>query len=101
MLRRRGAPHPRGLANDQWHPTLAAEHVARLGRLIDQLVDGAEREIGKAHLHYRPCADERRADRGTQDRGLGNRRVEDALGTEFLNHSLVLAEDAAAPEILA
>src|SRR5437660_10903 len=35
MLRRRGAPHPRRLAHDERDAALAAEHIARLGRLVD------------------------------------------------------------------
>src|SRR6185437_17161837 len=101
MLRRRRAPHPRGLAHDERHAALAAEHVARLGRLVDQLVDGAEGEIGEAHLDHRPRADERRADGGAEDRRFRDRRVDDARRAELLDEASILAEDAAPPEILA
>ena len=80
---------------------LAAEHVARLRGLVDELVDGAEREVGEAHLDDRPRAHHGGADRGAHDAGLRDRRVGDALRPELLDEALVLAEHAAAAEVLA
>ena len=80
---------------------LAAEHVARLRCLVDELVDGAEREVGEAHLDDRARAHHGGADRGAHDAGLRDRRVGDALRPELLDEALVLAEHAAAAEVLA
>ena len=101
VLRGRRAPHAHRLAHDQRHAALPAEHVAGLRRLVHELVHGAEREIGEAHLHHRARARQRRADSGAEDRGLGNRRVRNPERPEFLRHAGILAEDAAAPEVLA
>ena len=101
MLRGGGAPHADRLAHDERHAGLAAEHVARFRRLVDELVDGAEREVGEAHLDDRPRAHHGGADRGAHDAGLRDRRVGDALRPELLDEALVLAEHAAAAEILA
>ena len=101
MLRGGGAPHADRLAHHQRHARLAAEHVARLGGLVDELVHRAEREIGEAHLDDRPRAHHGGADRGAHDAGLRDRRVGDALRPELLDEALVLAEHAAAAEVLA
>ena len=101
MLRGGGAPHADRLAHDERHARLAAEHVARLRCLVDELVDGAEREVGEAHLDDRPRAHHGGADRGAHDAGLRDRRVGDALRPELLDEALVLAEHAAAAEVLA
>ena len=92
---------PIGSRTTMRHARLAAEHEARLRRLVDELVHGAEREIGEAHLDDGPRAHHRRADRGAEDGGFRDRRVGDAVGAELLHQAAVLAEHAAAPEILA
>ena len=101
VLCRRGAPHAGRLAHHQRHAPLAAEHVARLCRLIDQLVDGTESKIGEAQLDHGAGADERRTDGGSHDGRFGDGGVEDAPWSELLGEILVLAEDPAAAEILA
>ena len=101
VLRGGGAPHAHRLAHHQRHAALPAEHVAGLGRLVHELVHGAEREIGEAHLHHRARSRQRRADGGAEDRRLGNRRVRNPERPEFLDHARILPEHAAAPEVFA
>jgi hypothetical protein len=45
MLRGGRAPHADRFAHHKRHARLSAEHVARLGGLINQFVDGAKRKI--------------------------------------------------------
>ena len=101
MLRGRSAPQADRHAGDQRHAALAAEHEAVFRRLVDELVHRAQREIDHAHLDDRPQSRERHADRRAHDGGLGNRRVDDAARPELLRQPAVLAEDAAAAEVLA
>ena len=92
---------PIGIRDDQRHAALAAEHVAILRRLVDELVHRAQREIDDAHFDDRAQARERHAHGGAHDRRLGDRRVDHALGAELLLQPAVLREDAAASEVLA
>src|SRR5205823_694013 len=50
----------------------------------DELVPGARDEVRELHLRYRAHAHERRARAAADDRGLGERRVDDAPGAELL-----------------
>jgi hypothetical protein len=77
------------------HPDLAAEHVADLGGLVDDLVGHAEGEVGIAQFGNGPHAEQGRADGRRHDHRLGDRRVEDALLAEQGLQSAVLAGDAA------
>ena len=101
MLRCRGRPDADGHARHQRHAPLAAEHVAVLRCLVDDLVHGAQREVDDAHLHHRPQARQGHAHGRTHDVGLGDGGVDDAPGTELLRQPTVLAEDAAAAQVLA
>ena len=94
-------PEPHRLPHHQRNPGLTAEHVAGLGGLVDELVDGAEGEVGEPHLHYRPGTGHRRSDRGPEDGVLGDRRVDHPFGAELLDQAAILAEHAAPAEILA
>ncbi len=101
VLGRRGAPHAHRLTGHQRHPGLAAEHVTGFGRLVDELVDGAQREIREAHLDHRPGAGHGGADGGAHDGGFGYGGVDDALGAEQIRETGVLPEHAAASQVLA
>ncbi len=74
-------------ADDQRAARLAAEHVADLGRVVDDLVEGVEREVHGHDLHDRPRAGHRRADRGADEALLGDRRVAHAVGAELLHQA--------------
>jgi hypothetical protein len=102
VLRRRGAPDADRHPDDGRHAALAAEHEAVLRRLVDDLVHRAQREVDHPHLDHRLEPGQRHAHRGADDRGLGDRRVDHALRAEALGlQPAVLAEDAAAAEVLA
>src|SRR5713101_5945032 len=64
------------------HLGLAAEHVADLRRVVDDLVVRDQREVDGHQLHDGAQAQHRRADGGADDRLLGYRRVHDPLRTE-------------------
>ena len=102
VLRRRAAPQPDRQARHQRHAALPAEHEARLGRLVDDLVHRAQREVDHAHLDHRPEARERHADR--RRRGSSASEIGVSItraGAELLLQALVLLEDAAAADVLA
>ena len=58
--------------------------IAELGQLVDDLIEGRKDEVGELDLRHRAQAVERHADRGADDAGLGQRRVDDALGSELV-----------------
>ena len=67
---------------------LAARHIKRLGRRIDQLVHRLHGEIEGHELDDRLQAGERRADAQAGKAVLGDRRVDHALVAELLQQSL-------------
>ena len=77
----RAAEHDRGAH-------LAAGHVERLGRRIDDLVDRLHGEVEGHEFDDRLQAGERRADAETGKAMLGDRRVDHALRAEFLQQPL-------------
>ena len=68
--------------------------IADLGRLVDDLVDRGVDEVGELDLDDRAVAGHRGADPDADDRGLGQRRVEDPLLAELLRQTLGDLEDA-------
>src|SRR5215208_596709 len=62
--------------------------VALLGRDGHQVVPGARDEVGELHLGDRAHAHDRGAGAAADDRRLGERRVDDAPGPEFLLEAL-------------
>ena len=83
-----------GRAQHQRHGGLSAEHVVRLGHLVEHLVHGDADEIREMQVDDRLGAGDGRADARADERRLGDRRVKHALG-EFVLHAGELAEDAA------
>ena len=67
---------------------LAARHIERLGRRIDDLVDRLHGEVEGHELDDRLQAGERRADAQAGKAVLGDRRVDHALVAELLQQSL-------------
>ena len=63
--------------------------------LMQQLIESHIEEIDELHFADRSHAHERRADRGAQNGGFGDRRVTHALGSEALQQALGHAECAA------
>ena len=74
-------------AQRQRHLQLAARHVVRLRRLVRELVHDEREEVAEHDVDHRPQAGHRRADAEPGDPGLGDRRVEDALGAELLDEA--------------
>ncbi len=79
---------PVGATEDDWDIELAARHVAHVGRVVDNLIEGHEREVerhelddGPEPVHRRPNAEPRKSE-------LTNRRVDDPVGPEVIEHAL-------------
>ena len=76
---------------------LPVRHVPHLRRLVDQLVHALEEEVRVLQVRDRSHSHQRGADRGTRNRLLTDRRVDDAVVTEFLGQAEVHAERTAEP----
>ena len=77
-----------GHADHQRHGHLAAEHVADVGGVVDDLVEREQREVDRHQLDHRAQTGHRRADAHAHDRVLGDRRVADAALAELLEQAL-------------
>ena len=75
--------------------TRRAPAIPALGGEVGDLVEAAGDEVGELHLGDGPHAHQRRADRGADDAGLGDRRVHDALLAELFEHAVGDLECAA------
>ena len=81
---------------------LAAGAPAVAADVRDQLVEAGVRERVVLHLAHRPEAGHAEPDRGAEDPGLGERRVDAAVGAEAVAEPGGGAEDAArAADVLA
>jgi hypothetical protein len=74
--------------DDEWDIDLPAREIAQLGGVLDDLVGRLEREVPGHHLDDRAHAGHRHADRGAGEAGLGNRRVDHALGAEAVEKGI-------------
>ena len=83
-----------GRTQDQGHLGLAAEHVADLCHLVEDLVHGHADEVGEVHVHHGTGAGQSRAYAAADDKGLGNGGINDPAG-ELLGQALELTEDTA------
>ena len=91
-----------GHADGQGHGDPPFVAVAQLGHLRDDLVEGGIDEAVELDLAHRPVAAHGQPDRGPDDPGLGQRRVDHAAVAEVLLQSLGDPEDAAQlPDVLA
>ena len=72
-----------GGADDDGAGGLAAEHVAELRGLVEDLIEAHTEEIREHELGHRTHAGERRAIGGADDRGLGDRGVDHAVLAEL------------------
>ena len=88
MLRRDPRGDAVGPAKDDRAGHLPARHVARLGRRIDDLVDRLHREVEGHELDDRPQPGKAGADPDPGEALLGDRRVDDPPGAEFLQQAL-------------
>ena len=79
VLAARRAPGAELRAHGQRHLRGAAGHERQLGGLVEQLVEADADEVEVHQLDDRPHAGHRRADAEAHDRGLGDRRVADAV----------------------
>ena len=83
-----------GRADDHRHIPIAGGAVPEEGGLVDDLIEGGMDEIRKLHLGDRDEVVERHAQRQTDDRGLGQRRVDHAQLAELLVEPIGGQEDA-------
>ena len=67
---------------------LAAAHIKRLRRRIDDMVDGLHREIKRHKFDDRPQPSEGGANANTCKTIFGNRRIQHALCAKFLQQAL-------------
>src|SRR5437868_15300011 len=89
-------------ADDHGRGVFAAGAVAQLGQLTHDLIVSWIDEIRELDFRYGAQAVERHADGRADDPGLGQRRVDTALGPELFLQAAGRAKDAAEPaDILA
>ncbi len=79
----------------------ARGHEAQLGGVVDELVRGDADEVHDHDLGHRQQAVHRGADRGTDDRGLGDRRVQHAVVAVFRRQARGGAGRAGVGDVLA
>jgi hypothetical protein len=82
-------------ADDDRARVLAARAVPELGQLVHDLIEGREDEVAELDLRHRAQAVQGHADRGADDAGLGQRRVDHAIAAELLEEAAGGAEHAA------
>ena len=75
-------------ADRDWALRLAAEHVAELGALVEDLVHAAAEEVDEHQLGDRSQPGRGRADRRADETRLGDRGVEDPVAAELLDETL-------------
>jgi hypothetical protein len=75
-------------AKDDGAIELPAGHLPELRCVVEDLVEGHRAEVPGHKLDDRPQAHHRRADPDARESGLGDRRVDDPLRAEFLEHAL-------------
>ena len=68
---------PRGAAEDDGHRNLPVGHVQHLGRAVDDLVEGEEREVEGHELADRAQPGHRRAHAKPREAQLADRRIDD------------------------
>src|SRR2546426_11221528 len=95
VLRRKLVARAARHANHHRHLGLAAKHVSDLRRVVHDLVVGDEREVDGHHLDDRAQTEHGRTDRRANNDLLGDRRVDDALGSELVEQTLGHAVGAA------
>ncbi len=95
MLRRRAGAGPGREAHHQRHRHRAAQHVAQLGGLVDDLLHRQRGEVGELELEDRAQPGQRRADRHPRAAQLGDRRVHHPVLAVFLDQVAGHAEGAA------
>src|SRR5215472_6921977 len=84
----RGTPGGAESSTDyQWYPKLASRHIVNLGSLVYDLVHRQPNEITKHNVDDGAHSGHSRSNPQTADAGLRDRRIYDALGTEFFNQS--------------
>ena len=84
-----------GHAHDERHARLAAEHVVDVRGVVDDLVEGEQREVDRHQLDDRAQPGHRGADADADDRVLGDRRVAHAPLAELLEQAVGDLEGAA------
>ena len=112
MLARRAQSRAEQCAHHDRRRRLAAEHIAELRHLVDDLVAADAEEIDEHQLRDRPQPSHRRTRGGTDEGALADRRIEDPTaaklgqqpfaGTEHVAPGILFALGAhAADDVLA
>jgi hypothetical protein len=96
VLRPSAAPTAGLGAEDHRHADAATGHVAQLRGLVDDRVQADRDEVHVHDLRHRPQARHRRPHGRAEHAGLGDRRVDHAIGAEALLQSACDAVDPAA-----
>ena len=95
------APGPGGHPDHDRHVELAARHVEQGRRVVHDLVEGKQAEVHRHDLDDGSHPAEGGADAGTDEAGLRQGRVPDALGPELLEQAQAHCVAAAvAPDVL-
>src|SRR5947207_15884423 len=87
MLRRNLVSRAARTAKDNRNLELAGRHIKHFGRGVNDLIGGQDREIECHELDNRTQADHRRAYTQTGKTKFSDRRVNNPLGTVFLQES--------------
>ena len=82
VLRGAAEPRSRRHAKNDRNIDRAAQHIAQLGGLIDDLLHRQHRKVGELEFVDRPHAGQRRADRDAGAAEFRDRRIHDALVAE-------------------
>ena len=101
VLRRRGVPNAHGHARHQGHPALATKHIAVFGRLVDDFVHGAQGKVDHPHFHHGAQTGQGHAHAAAHDGGFTDGGVDHPLRAKLGLQALVLAKNAAAPDVFA
>ena len=95
VLRRGTAPGADHRADDERRLCLAAEHVAELGGLVEDLVKADAEKVRKHQFSDRPEPGDGGPGGGAHDRALGDRRIDDAGFAKLAKEPFGHPEDAA------
>src|SRR5438067_13726258 len=95
MLRGGAAASADHRADDHRRLRLAAEHVAELGGLVEDLVEADAEKVAEHQFGDGPQPGHRRAGRGAHDRAFGDRRVDDPRFAELAEEPLRYPEHPA------
>ena len=101
MLAGRPEPRPVHGPDHDGRDRLAAEHVAELGRLIEDLVETDAQEVHEHQFGHRPQPGRSGAYGGADEGAFGDRRIQHPVTAEFRHQPLGDAQHAAPGVVVA